>query len=139
MFPFENLALRHSSHGLNLAAGLLIMLQLSAIPFYSMGLGKLVRTSRCARSLEYCESIGGDIPVHIICCPQQAISRRYEWTRADNGLDSTSDRTGCFRIAVCILTGEEHIGGKLCVLGDTRHCVGWARRRFTTPEEHVET
>ena len=51
MFPFENLALRHSrdSHSLNLAAGLLIMLQLSAIPFCFMGLGKSLRISRCVR------------------------------------------------------------------------------------------
>ena len=40
MFPFENLASRHSSGGLNLTAALLIMLQLSATSFSSMGLGK---------------------------------------------------------------------------------------------------
>jgi MFS family permease len=37
MFPFENLALRHSSGGLNLTAALLIVLQLSAMPFCAMG------------------------------------------------------------------------------------------------------
>ena len=40
MFPFENLASRHSSRGLNLATALLIMLQLSATSFSAMGLGK---------------------------------------------------------------------------------------------------
>ena len=40
MFPFENLALRHSSRGLFLTAGLLIMLQLTATSFAFMGLGK---------------------------------------------------------------------------------------------------
>ncbi|KAH9052776.1 MFS general substrate transporter [Lactarius vividus] len=37
MLPFENLALRHSSHVLNLAARLLIILQLSAFTFSGMG------------------------------------------------------------------------------------------------------
>ena len=52
MFPFENLALRHSSHGLNTTVGLLIFLQLLAIPLSNLGLGKLLRTSRSARSLK---------------------------------------------------------------------------------------
>jgi len=41
MFPFENLALRHSSHGLYPIAGLLIMLQLTATSLSSMGLGAI--------------------------------------------------------------------------------------------------
>jgi hypothetical protein len=47
MFPFENMALRHSSP---LAAGLLIMLQLSAISFSDVGFGKFAQnfTTLCA-------------------------------------------------------------------------------------------
>ncbi|KAH9026658.1 MFS general substrate transporter [Lactarius hengduanensis] len=37
IFPFENLALRHSSHGTSAVAGLLIILQLSAIALSDMG------------------------------------------------------------------------------------------------------
>ncbi|KAI9452893.1 MFS general substrate transporter [Lactarius psammicola] len=37
MFPFENLALRHPSRGANVVAGLLVILQLSAIGFADMG------------------------------------------------------------------------------------------------------
>ncbi|KAH9054529.1 MFS general substrate transporter [Lactarius vividus] len=37
MFPFENLALRHSSHGTSVVAGLLIIVQLSAIALSDMG------------------------------------------------------------------------------------------------------
>jgi hypothetical protein len=40
IFPFENLALRRSNRGLNPLAGLLIMLQLSAMCFSTMGFGK---------------------------------------------------------------------------------------------------
>ena len=40
IFPFANLALRHSSLGLNPAAVLLIMLQLTATSFSTMGLGE---------------------------------------------------------------------------------------------------
>ena len=43
MFPFENLALRHSSRGLFPTAGLLIMLQLTASSFAFMGLGKQLK------------------------------------------------------------------------------------------------
>jgi hypothetical protein len=43
MFSLENLALRHSSRGLYPVAGLLIMLQLTATSFSSMGLGKQLR------------------------------------------------------------------------------------------------
>ncbi|KAH9170234.1 MFS general substrate transporter [Lactarius sanguifluus] len=41
IFPFENLALRHSSHGLNMAAGLLIVLQLSALTLSGMAFGTI--------------------------------------------------------------------------------------------------
>jgi len=41
MFPFENLALRDSSRGLNPAARLLIVLQLSAASFAAMGSGAI--------------------------------------------------------------------------------------------------
>ena len=44
IFPFENLALRHSSRGLNSTTGLLMMLQLSSIAFADMGFGKFLRT-----------------------------------------------------------------------------------------------
>ncbi|KAH8979282.1 MFS general substrate transporter [Lactarius akahatsu] len=37
MLPFENLTLRHSSRGLNFAAGLLVTLQISAMSFADMG------------------------------------------------------------------------------------------------------
>jgi len=139
MLPLENLALRHSIRGLNLAAGLLIMLQLSAISFSDMGFGKFPRTLHCVRSLKWCGSIRRDVYVHILCCPQQAFSRRYEWSRADDGLDSAHGRTSCCRITVCIFTGQQHLGGKLCVRRAARPCVGWAGRRYAASEEHVET
>ncbi|KAH9009417.1 MFS general substrate transporter [Lactarius deliciosus] len=41
MLPFENLVLRHSSHGMNLAAGLLIVLQFSALNISGMGFGAI--------------------------------------------------------------------------------------------------
>ena len=44
MFPLENLALWHSSRGLYPVAGLLIVLQLMATSFSSMGLGEYLRT-----------------------------------------------------------------------------------------------
>ena len=49
MFPFENLALRHSSRP---TVGLLIALQLSAISFADMGFSKLPRTLLCIRPLK---------------------------------------------------------------------------------------
>ena len=45
MIPFENLASRHSGHGLNTAAGLLIFLQLLAMPLSNLGFGKFLGTS----------------------------------------------------------------------------------------------
>jgi len=139
MFPLENLALRRSSRGLNLAAGLLIMLQLSAISFSDMGFGKFPRTLHCARSLKRCGLIRRDIYVHILCCPQQAVSRRYEWSRADDGLDSAHGRTSCCRVTVCIFTGQQHFGRKLGVCRAAHPCVDWAGRRYAASEEHVET
>ncbi len=139
MFPFENLALRHSGSGLSAAAGLLIVLQLSALSFADMGFGKFPTPSFCVRSLKWCGSIRCDIYVHILCCPQQAVSRRYEWSRADDGLNSAHGRTSCCRVAVRILIGQQYLGRKLCVCRAARHCVGWAGRRCAASEEHVET
>ena len=48
ILPLENLALRHSSRGLNLAATLLIMLQLLATSFATMGFGGLPRSLHCS-------------------------------------------------------------------------------------------
>jgi len=139
MFPFENMALRHSSHGANVVAGLLIMLQLLAISFSDLGFSTLPGTLLCVRLLTWCESSRLDIYVHILCFPQQAVSRRYEWSRADDGLDSAHCRTSCCCVAICILTGQQHLGGKLYVCRAARRCVGWAGRRFAASEEHVET
>ena len=105
MFPFENLALRDSGRGMGIIAVLLIMLQLSAISLTDMGFSKLPSTSLCIRSLKWYGSIRRDIYVHLHCCPQQTVSRRYEWSRADDGLDSAHGRTSCCCVAVCILTG----------------------------------
>jgi hypothetical protein len=52
MFPLENLALRHSSGGLNAIAGLLMVLQLSAASFSTMGSGKFPSTWQRAWSLK---------------------------------------------------------------------------------------
>ncbi|KAI9439349.1 MFS general substrate transporter [Lactarius indigo] len=41
MLPFENLVLRHSGHGMNLAVGLLIVLQFSALTSSGMGFGAI--------------------------------------------------------------------------------------------------
>ncbi|KAH8985103.1 MFS general substrate transporter [Lactarius akahatsu] len=41
MLPLENLVLRHSSHDMNLAVGLLIVLQFSALNFSGMGFGAI--------------------------------------------------------------------------------------------------
>jgi hypothetical protein len=113
MFPFENLALRHSSRGrMNPVAGLLIVLQLSTISFSDVGFGTFSQNLLLhpAWSLKGCGSISLDIDVHIRCRPQQAVSRRYEWNRADGGLDSALGRTCCCRVAVCVLTGQQHFG-----------------------------
>jgi len=139
MFPLENLALRHSSRGLNSAAGLLIVLHLLGTSFSDMGFSKLPKTLYCARSLKWCGSIRRGVYVLILCCPQQTVSRRYEWGRADGGLNSAHGRTSCCRVAVCILTEQQHPGGKLCVCRAARPCVGWAGRRYAAPEVHVET
>ena len=44
LFPFENLALHNSNAGLNLTAGLLLMLQLTMTAFSTMGFGEFHRT-----------------------------------------------------------------------------------------------
>ena len=48
MFPFENLALRGSSHGLNPAVRLLMVLQLLATSFSIMGFSKFPNILYCA-------------------------------------------------------------------------------------------
>jgi hypothetical protein len=141
MFPFENLALRHSSRSMNFATGLFIMLQLSAIAFADVGFGTFAQNLLLhpARSLTGCGSISLDIDVHIRCRPQQAVSRRYEWNRADGGLDSAHGRTCCCRVAFCILVGQQHSGRKLCVCRAACHGVCWAGHRFAASKEPVET
>jgi hypothetical protein len=104
MFPFENLASRHSSRSTNLTTVLLIILQLSALRLSDMGFGELFKTLRCVRSLKSCDSIRRNIYVHILCCPQQAVSRRYEWNRADDRFYSAHGRTSSSRVAICVLT-----------------------------------
>ena len=56
MFPFENLAARHSGRGTNLAKVLLISLQLLALSLSDMGFGKFPRTIHCVRLLKLCDS-----------------------------------------------------------------------------------
>lgn len=139
MFPFENLALRDSGRGMSVVAGLLIILQLSAISLTDMGFSKLPNTSLCILSLKWCGSIRRDIYVHLLCCSKQAVSRRYERSRADDGLNSALGRTCCCCVAIRILIGQQYFGRKLCVCRAARHCVGCAWRRFAAPQEHLET
>jgi hypothetical protein len=139
MFPFENLAARHSSRGTNPVTALLITLQLLALSLSDMGFGKFPRTLHCVRSLKSRNLKRHDMHVHSFRCTQQAVSRRDEWTRADDGLDSARSRASCCRVVVCILTGEQYFGWKPCVCRATRHCVRWAGRSGTASEDHVET
>ena len=139
MFPFENLASRHSHLGPNPATTLLIMLQLLALSISDMGFGKLSRTLRCQRSLKSCHPIRRDMYVHILCSPKQAVAWSYEWNRADDVLDSTHGRTSCCHIDICILTGKQYFGRKLCVCRATCHCMCWAGPRCAASEDHVET
>ena len=57
LFPFENLAIRHSGTGLNTTAVLLIVLQLLMMAFSIMGFGEFVGPEpfRCAMSLKHCD------------------------------------------------------------------------------------
>ena len=142
LFPFENLAMRHPSRGASVVAGLLIILQLVAMTFSDMGFSKSPGTLPllCVRSLKWCvDPPRHDIYVHILCRAQQAVSRRYEWSCADDCLDPAYGRTSGRLVAVCILTAQQHIGGKLCVCRAIRLGVGWAGRRFEDSEEHGET
>ena len=142
MLPFENLAIRHSGRGrMNPAAGLLIVLQLATISFSDVGFGAFAQNLllHCAGLLKGCGSISLGIDVHSRCRAQQAVSRRYEWNRADGGLDSAHDRTGCCRVAVCILTAQQHFRRKLYVCRAGRHCVCWAGGRCAASKENVET
>lgn len=52
LFPFENLALHRSSGGLNLTAGLLLMLQLTISALSTMGFGEFPGTLCYAQSLK---------------------------------------------------------------------------------------
>ena len=110
MLPFENLASRHSRLGTNRATALLIMLQLSAWSLSDMGFSKLPRILRCKWSLKSYNPIRRDMSVYILCSPQRAVSWRYEWDRADDGLNSARGRTSCCRVAICILTGKQYFG-----------------------------
>ena len=139
LFPFENLAKRHSGRGASVVVGLLIIMQLFVIAFSDMGFSKLPGTSLCVRPLKWCGFPRLGVYVHILRCAEQAVSRRYEWRRADDGLDPAHGRTSCSCVAVCILTAQQHIGGKLCVCRAIRHGVGWAGRRFEASEEYGET
>jgi hypothetical protein len=136
MFPLENLALRHSSDGLNTTAGLLMVLQLSAASFSTMGSGKFLTTLQRALSLKRtcCGSNRCDIYVRIHRRPQQAFSRRYEWSRTDDNFDSAHGRTGCCGIAIRILIGKQRLERKFCVCGAARRRVGWVRRRCAASE-----
>ena len=104
MFPFENLALRDFSRGASVVTALLIILQLSALSFADMGFSELPITLLCIQSLKWCGSERHNIHVHILCFSQQAVSRRHEWSRANDGLDPAHDRTGRCCVPVCILT-----------------------------------
>jgi hypothetical protein len=104
MFPFENLASRHSGRDPNLETVFLIGLQLSALSFSDIGFGELFEALRCVRSLKLCDSIRRGMYVRILCCPQQAVTWRYERNRADDGFDPTHGRTSCRRVAICVLT-----------------------------------
>ena len=139
MFPFQNLALRHSSRGLYPTTGLLILLQLSAILVVEMGFGKFFITYQLhrARSLKWCVSISCDIDVHILCGAQQAVSRRYEWNSANDGLDSALSRTSSCRVTVCFLAGKKYLGRKLCVSRAARDGGHWDGRRSAASKEHV--
>jgi hypothetical protein len=139
MFPFENLAMRLSSGGLNPTAALFIVLQLSALSFADMGFSELPNLILSTSAEVLFAPIRCDICIRILCCPQQAISRRHKWNRADDGLNSAHDRTSSCRVVVCILAGQEHLGGKLYVCRIAYHRVGWARPRCTASAEHVET
>jgi hypothetical protein len=139
MFPLENLAARHSSQSTNLTIVLFITLQLLAFSLSDMVFGKFPRILHRVRLLKSCGSKRHDIHVHSFCRPQQAVSRRNQWTRADDGLDSARGRTSCCVITICILTGKEYSGRKLCVYRVTRHCVGCVMGSSAASEDHVET
>jgi hypothetical protein len=138
LLPFENLALRNSTHGLNLGTALLIVLQLTLTCFAGMGFCEFPSLLHCAQSLK-CGSISCDIYVHFFCCPKPAVSWRHKWNSADDDCDSARDWTGCCRVAVRILTGEQHLGRELCICRRGRHCVDWAAHRCTASGEYVET
>jgi hypothetical protein len=53
LLPIENLAIHHSSRGINPAAALLIVLQLSALSFAHMGFSKFLSTMCYIQPLKY--------------------------------------------------------------------------------------
>jgi hypothetical protein len=83
---------------------------------------------------KWCGSKRCNIYVRIHRGPQQAVSRRYEWNRTDNNLDSAHGRTSCCSVAVRILIGKQRLGRKFRVCGVARYCVGWVGRRCAASE-----
>ena len=141
LFPFENLAMRHSGRGGRIVAGLLIILQLVAMTFSDMGFSESPGTPYSVlRTVTKVVRIPPrhDIHVLVLCRAQQAVSRRDEWSCADDGLDPARGRTSSRLVAVCIFAAQQYIGGELCVCRAARACVGRAGRRFEASEEHVE-
>jgi hypothetical protein len=105
-----------------------------------MGLGKwLINLTLWCVVTEVLRSIRCNIYVHIYCCPQQALPQHYKWDCVNNGRDSAHDRTCYCYIVVRLLTGKQCLGRKFCLRRYARSCVGWAWRRYTAHEEHVET
>jgi hypothetical protein len=105
IFPFENLALRIAGGGSSLVLWLLIILQLSSLGVSVMGYGKFFAPNTLAYSgahihvgsLSYC------VLIHFICCSQQTVARRGEWSFAGGDFNSERCWTGCCGLAVCVL------------------------------------
>ena len=133
LFPFENLAMRHSGRGGRIVAGLLIILQLVLMMSSDMGFSESPATSYSVlRTVTKVVRIPPrhDIHVLVLCRAQQAVSRRFEWSRADDGLDPARGRTSGRLVAVCILTAQQYIGGELCMSCCSGLCgSGWASLR----------
>ena len=70
MFPFENLAKRHSGRAESVVAGLLIVLQLFVLAISDMGFSKSPGTLLCVRPLKWYGFPRYDSYVHILCCAQ---------------------------------------------------------------------
>ncbi|KAI9439339.1 MFS general substrate transporter [Lactarius indigo] len=100
MFPFENLA---SRHGLNLAAALLIVLQFFALTFSGMGFGAIFMYIASAAPNKRSLGATNGIAQTIV-----SIQRAVGPTVA--------------AVTVCVLTGPQHFGRKLCVCRAARYC-----------------